>query len=116
MLALVICVSRCRYLFALLWRRARPCRSKELEILVLVWTLRTDSLDQILILGRQHLEHVLRVYRRHYHEHRPHRALDLRPPDPTHASDSNPTGATARRARRPHPRIPSHEFRDDEGC
>jgi len=40
-------------------------------------TLRTDCLDRILILGRRHLEHVLRVYRRHYNEHRPHRALDL---------------------------------------
>jgi hypothetical protein len=28
-----------------------------------------------------HLEHVLRVYRRHYNEHRPHRALRLVPPD-----------------------------------
>jgi hypothetical protein len=24
---------------------------------------------------------VLRVYRRHYNEHRPHRALELEPPD-----------------------------------
>ena len=45
-----------------------------------VRTLRTDCLDRILILGRRHLEHVLRVYRRHYNEHRPHRALDLLPP------------------------------------
>jgi hypothetical protein len=28
--------------------------------------LRADCLDRILILGRGHLEHVLRVYRRHY--------------------------------------------------
>jgi putative transposase len=51
-----------------------------------VRTLRADCLDRILILGRRHLEHVLRVYRRHYNEHRPHRALDLSPPagrDPT---------------------------------
>ena len=51
-----------------------------------VRTLRADCLDRILILGRRHLEHVLRVYRRHYNEHRPHRALDLIPPngrDPT---------------------------------
>jgi putative transposase len=51
-----------------------------------VRTLRSDCLDRILILGRRHLEHVLRVYRRHYNEHRPHRALDLVPPngrDPT---------------------------------
>ena len=46
-----------------------------------VRTLRADCLDRILILGRRHLEHVLRVYRRHYNEHRPHRALRLLPPD-----------------------------------
>ncbi len=51
-----------------------------------VRTVRADCLDQILILGRRHLELVLRVYRRHYNEHRPHRALQLLPPngrDPT---------------------------------
>jgi Integrase core domain len=51
-----------------------------------VRTVRADCLDRILILGRGHLEHVLRVYRRHYNEHRPHRALRLLPPcgrDPT---------------------------------
>ncbi len=31
-----------------------------------VRTVRTDCLDRILILGRRHLEHVLRVYRHHY--------------------------------------------------
>ena len=40
-----------------------------------VRTLPPDCLDRILILGRSHLEHVLRVYRSHYNEHRPHRAL-----------------------------------------
>jgi putative transposase len=45
-----------------------------------VRTLRADCLDRILIVGRHHLEHVLGVYRRHYNEHRPHRALDLFPP------------------------------------
>jgi transposase InsO family protein len=29
---------------------------------------RADCLDRILILGRRHLEHVLRIYRRHYNE------------------------------------------------
>jgi putative transposase len=51
-----------------------------------VRTLRADCLDRILILGHRHLEHVLRVYGRHYNEHRPHRALHLLPPngrDPT---------------------------------
>jgi hypothetical protein len=54
-----------------------------------VRTLRADCLDRILILGRRHLEHVLRVYRSHYNEHRPHRALHLLPPngrDPTQPS------------------------------
>jgi putative transposase len=44
-------------------------------------TLRADCLDRILILGRRHLEHMLRVYRQHYNEHRPHRALHLMPPN-----------------------------------
>lgn len=43
-----------------------------------VRTLRADCLDRILILGRRHLEHVLRVYREHYNEHR---ALGLVPPN-----------------------------------
>ena len=46
-----------------------------------VRTVRADCLDRILILGRRDLEHVLRVYRRHYNQHRPHRTLDLVPPD-----------------------------------
>jgi putative transposase len=46
-----------------------------------VRTVRADCLDRILIVGRRHLDRVLRVYVRHYNEHRPHRALDLVPPD-----------------------------------
>ena len=46
-----------------------------------VRTLRADCLDRILIVGRRNLERVLRVYVRHYNEHRPHRALGLVPPD-----------------------------------
>lgn len=46
-----------------------------------VRTVRADCLDRILILGRRHLEHVLCVYRRHYNEHRPHRAFQLLPPN-----------------------------------
>lgn len=45
-------------------------------------TAATDCLEGILILGRRHLEHVLRVYRRHYSEpgpHRAQRALELVP-------------------------------------
>jgi putative transposase len=46
-----------------------------------VRTVRADCLDHLLILGRRHLERVLRVYVRHYNGHRPHRALGLKPPD-----------------------------------
>ena len=58
-----------------------------------VRTVRADCLDRILILGRRHLEHVLRVYRLHYNEHRPHRALRLVPPD---GRDPTPLEASAR--------------------
>ena len=62
-----------------------------------VRTVRSDCLDRILILGRHHLEHVLRVYRRHYNEHRPHRALDLLPPN---GRDPTPPTATDKDIRR----------------
>jgi putative transposase len=55
-----------------------------------VRTVRADCLDRILILGRRHLVHVLRAYRHHYNEHRPHRALQLLPPN-----GRNPTPLTA---------------------
>jgi putative transposase len=62
-----------------------------------VRTVRSDCLDRILILGRHHLEHVLRVYCRHYNEHRPHRALDLSPPN---GRDPTPLDAPDRLQRR----------------
>jgi transposase InsO family protein len=62
-----------------------------------VRTIRADCLDQVLILGRRHLEHVLRVYRRHYNEHRPHRALDLIPPDGRDPKPLNPPDRLQRR-------------------
>jgi putative transposase len=62
-----------------------------------VRTLRADCLDRILILGRRHLEQVLRVYRQHYNEHRPHRALRLLPPN---GRDPTPSNAADRLYRR----------------
>jgi transposase InsO family protein len=47
-----------------------------------VRTVRAECLDWLLIVGRGHLEQVLRVYVGHYNEHRPHRALGLEAPDP----------------------------------
>jgi putative transposase len=45
-----------------------------------VRTVRAECLDWLLVLGRAHLEQILRVYAEHYNAHRPHRALRLEPP------------------------------------
>jgi putative transposase len=47
-----------------------------------VGTLRRECLDWLLIFTRRQLEWTLRIYIDHYNRQRPHRALDLRPPDP----------------------------------
>jgi putative transposase len=49
-----------------------------------VGTLRRECLDRIPILGRGHLEFVLRSYIEHFNGHRPHRALEMQPPAPRH--------------------------------
>jgi len=46
-----------------------------------VKTLRHDVLDWTLILGRRHLDRVLKDYARHYNAERPHRGIDLRTPE-----------------------------------
>jgi len=51
-----------------------------------VGSVRRECLDRLLIVGRRQLEHVLRIYVRHYNTGRPHRALDLEPPEPTAAA------------------------------
>jgi putative transposase len=55
-----------------------------------VGSVRRECLDRLLIVGRRQLEHVLRVYTRHYNRRRPHRALDLRPPDRSAPSPVQP--------------------------
>jgi hypothetical protein len=46
-----------------------------------VGSVRAECLDWTLILGRRHLERVLRGYAEHFNGHRPHRGLGLRAPD-----------------------------------
>jgi Integrase core domain len=46
-----------------------------------VRTVRTECLDWILVLGRRHLEHVLRAYAAHYNGRNPHRSLELKTPE-----------------------------------
>jgi putative transposase len=53
-----------------------------------VGSVRRECLDRLLIFSRRQLEHVLRVYMRHYNAHRPHRSLALRPPE---QADRRPT-------------------------
>jgi putative transposase len=59
-----------------------------------VRTVRAECLDWLLIVGRGHLQQVLRVYVGHYNRHRPHRALRLEAPDAasglTIASEGHP--------------------------
>jgi putative transposase len=64
-----------------------PVRAPNANAHVERWigTVRRECLDRLLIVGRRQLEHVLRVYVRHYNQGRPHRALDLQSPDPTAA-------------------------------
>ena len=58
--------------------------------------VRTECLDWLLIIGRRHLETVLRIYTAHYTRERPHRGLALHPPDPTNA-DQPPSGGEIKR-------------------
>lgn len=58
-----------------------------------VGSVRRECLDRLLILGRLQLEHVLRVYVGHYNRQRPHRALDLSPPEANYQSAVRATPA-----------------------
>jgi transposase InsO family protein len=64
-----------------------------------VRTVRAECLDWLLILNRRHLEGVLRVYVDHYNRERPHRALDLRPPELDERRKRSPDGEICRRDR-----------------
>jgi putative transposase len=48
-----------------------------------VRTARSECLDWLLIMNRRHLERVLHVFGDHYTTHRPHRSLNLMPPEPS---------------------------------
>ncbi len=64
-----------------------------------VRTIRAECLDWLLILNGRHLERVLRVYVDHYNRQRPHRALDLRPPDADDPPARSAIGEIRRRDR-----------------
>jgi len=64
-----------------------------------VRTVRAECLDWLLILGRRHLETVLRVYIAHYNRERPHRGLALLSPDSTNSLPQPRGGEIKRRDR-----------------
>jgi hypothetical protein len=72
-----------------------------------VRTIRAECLDWLLILGRRHLEHVLRAYTAHYNRERPHRGLALLQPEAVNTASPLATGEIKRRdqLRRTHPRV-----------
>ena len=61
-----------------------------------VRTVRNECLDWLLIIGRRHLEKVLRTYIQHYNQERPHRGLALQPPEPIPVKQP-PSGDVRRR-------------------
>jgi len=64
-----------------------------------VRTIRAECLDWLLIIGRRHLETVLRIYTAHYNRERPHRGLALRSPESTNADPRPRNGEIERRDR-----------------
>jgi putative transposase len=67
-----------------------------------VRTVRAECLDWLLIVNRRHLERVLRLFADHYNSHRPHRSLNLAPPEPSKQrvrAVSSPTAGVERRDR-----------------
>jgi transposase InsO family protein len=77
-----------------------PIRARKANAFAERWvrTVRTECLDWMLVLGRRHLERVLRTYTTHYNEARPHRGLDLKTPEPR--QDPLPRPALGQRVRR----------------
>jgi hypothetical protein len=65
-----------------------------------VRTVRAECLDWLLIVNRRHLERVLRVLVDHYNHHRPHRTLNLNPPEPRRPSPRVVTPAEPKRIER----------------
>jgi putative transposase len=62
-----------------------------------VRTVRAECLDWLLIIGRRHLEHIVRVYTQHYNRERPHRGLALHPPQPLALAPALPQEGDVRR-------------------
>jgi transposase InsO family protein len=75
-----------------------------------VGTLRAECLDWTIILGRRHLERILRIYIHHYNQARPHRGLALETPIGGSSTSGGDLRAANVRRRRPHSRVPSRRM------
>jgi transposase InsO family protein len=78
-----------------------PVRAPKANAFAERWvrTARRECLDHLLILGRRHLERVLREFVSHYNAERPHRGLRLAPPSPPISSSPVSSSAVRRRDR-----------------
>jgi putative transposase len=62
-----------------------------------VGSVRRECLDHVLIFGRRHLQRVLGAYTYHYNLARPHRSLQLQPPEPGSNPETMPRTKVRRR-------------------
>ena len=80
-----------------------PIRSPRANAIAERWirTVRAECLDWLLIAGERHLHRVLRTYVNHYNQLRPHRGLNLKPPEtaPTPSREASPCSSIRRRDR-----------------
>jgi transposase InsO family protein len=69
-----------------------PIRAPRANAVAERWvrTAREDCLDHVLVLGRRHLELVIRRYAAHYNAKRPHRSLRLAPPAAQNETRASP--------------------------
>jgi putative transposase len=76
-----------------------PMRAPQANAIAERWvrTVRNECLDHLLILGRRHLERVLRDYVAHFNDQRPHRSLDLIPPTGSTQARGSPSSGIVRR-------------------
>jgi len=76
-----------------------PVRAPQANAIAERWvrTVRNECLDRVLVVGRRHLERVLRGYVVHFNAERPHRSLELAAPAGSPRSRGSPLAEIRRR-------------------
>ncbi len=92
-----------------------PVRSPRANAFAERWvrTVREDCLDHLHVLSRRHLEVILEEYIEHYNCARPHRGVQLTPPEIACRARKDPL---TRRRRWTHPRVRSRRLVDRLTC